>query len=85
MNIFFSDGDFDKVQSMLFATWEKGLKTGCYYLKTEAKTEPIKSDISYEIRNVQKSETSHSKDQAEEGQAGLYLPDESNNCLMCGC
>jgi len=40
MNLFMEDPDFKKLSSMHFYTWQKGLKTGIYYLRTKAKSKP---------------------------------------------
>ena len=34
LNLFFSEAKQDRVTSALFYAWQKGLKTGCYYLRT---------------------------------------------------
>lgn len=35
LNLFVSDPVYDKLTSMHFYAWKKGLKTGCYYLRTK--------------------------------------------------
>jgi len=37
MNIFLEEPDFEKITSMHFYSWKKGLKTGMYYLRTQPK------------------------------------------------
>lgn len=37
MNLFMENPDFKKLSSMHFYAWQKGLKTGMYYLRTKAK------------------------------------------------
>ena len=37
MNLFLEDPDFKKLSSMHFYAWQKGLKTGVYYLRTKPK------------------------------------------------
>jgi ribonucleoside-diphosphate reductase alpha chain len=37
MNLFMSDPDFQKLSSMHFYSWDKGLKTGIYYLRSKSK------------------------------------------------
>jgi ribonucleotide reductase alpha subunit len=46
MNLFIEDPDFKKLSSMHFYAWQKGLKTGIYYLrtKTKAKTQKFTLD-----------------------------------------
>jgi ribonucleoside-diphosphate reductase alpha chain len=36
LNLFVSDPTYAKLNSMHFWSWKKGLKTGCYYLRTKA-------------------------------------------------
>jgi ribonucleoside-diphosphate reductase alpha chain len=36
LNLFVADSTYAKLTSMHFYSWKKGLKTGCYYLRTKA-------------------------------------------------
>jgi ribonucleoside-diphosphate reductase alpha chain len=36
LNLFVADANYAKLTSMHFHAWKKGLKTGCYYLRTKA-------------------------------------------------
>jgi ribonucleoside-diphosphate reductase alpha chain len=36
LNLFVADPSYAKLTSMHFYAWRKGLKTGCYYLRTKA-------------------------------------------------
>jgi ribonucleoside-diphosphate reductase alpha chain len=36
LNLFIADSTYSKLTSMHFYSWKKGLKTGCYYLRTKA-------------------------------------------------
>jgi ribonucleoside-diphosphate reductase alpha chain len=45
LNIFISDPNFGKLTSMHFYAWERGLKTGMYYLRTKAATGAIKFTV----------------------------------------
>jgi ribonucleoside-diphosphate reductase alpha chain len=36
LNLFVADPTYSKISSMHFYAWKKGLKTGCYYLRTKA-------------------------------------------------
>lgn len=42
LNIFMENANIGKLTSMHFYGWKKGLKTGMYYLRTKAATDPIK-------------------------------------------
>lgn len=45
MNLFMDDPDFKKLTSMHFYAWQKGLKTGMYYLRSKAKAQAQKFTI----------------------------------------
>ncbi|MBR9923065.1 MAG: ribonucleoside-diphosphate reductase subunit alpha [Bacteroidetes bacterium] len=90
MNLFVEDPNFGKLSSMHFYAWQKGLKTGMYYLRSKAAVDPIKFTLDSE--HQRKRVTSKAAvaagetlvvDQTDqdEGQAcNLDDPD----CLMCG-
>ena len=42
LNLFMENANFAKLTSMHFYGWEKGLKTGMYYLRTKAATDAVK-------------------------------------------
>jgi ribonucleoside-diphosphate reductase alpha subunit len=42
MNLFIASPTLSNLSSMHMFAWEKGLKTGCYYLRTKPKTEAVK-------------------------------------------
>ncbi len=46
MNIFMENPTFNKLNSMHFYGWKKGLKTGSYYLRSQAASAPIQFTIS---------------------------------------
>jgi ribonucleoside-diphosphate reductase alpha chain len=45
LNLFIQDANFGKLTSMHFYAWEKGLKTGMYYLRTKSAADPIKFTV----------------------------------------
>jgi ribonucleoside-diphosphate reductase alpha chain len=45
LNLFLEDPDFKKLSSMHFYSWQKGLKTGIYYLRTRAKAQAQKFTV----------------------------------------
>lgn len=45
LNIFMENANFAKLSSMHFYSWERGLKTGMYYLRTKAATDAIKFTV----------------------------------------
>ena len=52
MNLWMKDPNYKKLTSMHFFSWKKGLKTGLYYLRTEAKAAPQQFTI--EPTNISK-------------------------------
>lgn len=50
LNLFLENPTFDKLTSMHFYAWKKGLKTGMYYLRTKAAAEPIKFTVNEAAR-----------------------------------
>ena len=42
MNLYFEKIDISKVKNALFYGWKRGIKTGCYYMKSEAASEAQK-------------------------------------------
>jgi len=92
MNLFMESPNYSKLSSMHFYAWQKGLKTGMYYLRSKAATDPIKFTIDH---NKRQEVAQRKKAQAA---AELLSPDESvqregegqacdlddPDCLMCG-
>jgi ribonucleoside-diphosphate reductase alpha chain len=46
LNLFVENPNFGKLSSMHFYGWQKGLKTGMYYLRSKAAVDPIKFTLS---------------------------------------
>ena len=49
MNLFLSSPTHSNVTSMHFYAWRKGLKTGCYYLRSRPKTEAVKFSLMEDV------------------------------------
>lgn len=78
LNIFMENANFGKLTSMHFYGWEKGLKTGMYYLRTKAATDAIKFTIE---KNVVAETTQKT---IEEQQAAIACSlDDPDSCEMC--
>ena len=79
LNIFMENANFGKLTSMHFYGWEKGLKTGMYYLRTKAATDAIKFTID---RSAVSEPTAKSIEEAQaEVSCSIENPDD---CEMCG-
>ena len=78
LNLFMENANFAKLTSMHFYGWEKGLKTGMYYLRTKAATDAVKFTLekATEVVPVAKTE--------EERLAEIACSlDDPENCDMC--
>ncbi len=72
MNLFVSDPNPNVLTKMHFYGWNKGLKTGMYYLRTKPKatTQQFTIDPTKSKSNINKRST--------------VIPDEPEECLNCG-
>lgn len=53
LNLFVESPNYSKLSSMHFYAWQKGLKTGLYYLRSKAAVDPIKFTLSDKHQRVQ--------------------------------
>jgi ribonucleoside-diphosphate reductase alpha chain len=74
------DANFGKLTSMHFYAWQKGLKTGMYYLRTKAAVDPIKFTLS--SKHQTKFETAGVTDEMEIEEGEVCSMEDG--CLMCG-
>jgi ribonucleoside-diphosphate reductase alpha chain len=81
MNLFVENPNFGKLSSMHFYAWQKGLKTGMYYLRSKAASDPIKFTVTQEAIKSAQTAAVASAVVEEEGQACNM---DDPNCLMCG-
>lgn len=80
MNVHILDPNFGKLTSMHFHAWKKGLKTGMYYLRSNAATEAIKFTVAKEHEQVVNTEALKEQNQADMA-CSIDNPDE---CIACG-
>ncbi|MFM2375626.1 MAG: ribonucleoside diphosphate reductase, alpha subunit [Bacteroidota bacterium] len=78
MNIFMQEANYGKLTSMHFHAWEKGLKTGMYYLRTKSAADAIKFTVDAEMMRDNKEKSRETA--LEEISCSLENPDE---CLVC--
>jgi ribonucleoside-diphosphate reductase alpha subunit len=78
LNIFMENANFGKLTSMHFYGWEKGLKTGMYYLRTKAATDAIKFTVEKTV-----IEEPTAKSLEEEAAAIACSLENPDNCEMC--
>jgi len=80
LNIFMENANFGKLTSMHFYGWEKGLKTGMYYLRTKAATDAIKFTVDQAIS----VETTDEEVDLENLQATIACSIQNpDSCEMC--
>jgi ribonucleoside-diphosphate reductase alpha chain len=79
LNIFMENANFGKLTSMHFYGWEKGLKTGMYYLRTKAATDAIKFTVDKTVEELPLLVD------VEDQQAAIACSLENpEDCEMCG-
>lgn len=99
MNLFIRDANVAKLNKALFYGWKKGLKTGMYYLRSNAKSEARKSlgidtSVLDEVEVVEKITTTKQETETlvkismsqEEASAmeGLSCSLDNPDCISCG-
>ena len=73
------NANFGKLTSMHFYGWEKGLKTGMYYLRTKAATDAIKFTVDKTVEELPLLVD------VEDQQAAIACSLENpEDCEMCG-
>ena len=80
LNIFMENANFGKLTSMHFYGWEKGLKTGMYYLRTKAATDAIK----FTIDKSTMTEPKVTAKSIEEQEALACSIENGDDCEACG-
>ena len=68
MNLWMKNPTYDKLTTMHFYSWSKGLKTGQYYLRTKAKASPQQFTVEPDKVNSKQENEDY----------------EEEDCLMCG-
>lgn len=95
MNLFVESPSFGKLSSMHFYAWQKGLKTGMYYLRSKAAVDPIKFTLDKkhqrQYEGVKKQELVMAEGENEQQQQFIEEDVEDKacllddpDCLMCG-
>ncbi|KAI8969730.1 ribonucleoside-diphosphate reductase large chain [Pilobolus umbonatus] len=78
LNLFVAEPNFGKLTSMHFYGWQKGLKTGMYYLRTR----PAVDAIQFTVDQISLRE--YRKKQAEQNEADLACSiDNKDACMSC--
>lgn len=85
LNLFIQNANFAKLTSMHFYAWEKGLKTGMYYLRTKAAVDAIKFTVDQSALQLPKPEVQSEEDITAEQRmseiaCSLDNPDACESC-----
>lgn len=86
LNLFVENPNFGKLSSMHFYAWQKGLKTGMYYLRSKAAVDPIKFTLDAQHQRINSSagpEVIADENEVMEIAEGAVCNMEEG-CLMCG-
>jgi ribonucleoside-diphosphate reductase alpha chain len=87
LNLFVQSPNFGKLSSMHFYAWEKGLKTGMYYLRTKAAADAIKFTVDQDMLLKPNQEEAEGAPviTKEEAQSQLTCSlDNPESCEACG-
>jgi len=80
LNVFMENANYGKLTSMHFYAWEKGLKTGMYYLRTKAATDAIKFTVNKE--QLQQP-TENAASQAEVTLDSIKVEQKNQDAIAC--
>jgi ribonucleoside-diphosphate reductase alpha subunit len=83
LNIFMENANFGKLTSMHFYGWEKGLKTGMYYLRTKAATDAIKFTVDKSVVEETAAQALTAKSIEDQQAAIACSLDNPDACEMC--
>lgn len=96
LNLFVDNPSFSKLSSMHFYGWQRGLKTGIYYLRSKAAVDPIKftlgenhqkrfiKEASDKRNKLMESEIENEVNNIEEMSEVKACNLDDPDCLMCG-
>jgi len=82
LNLFVADPNYAKLTSMHFHAWKRGLKTGCYYLRTKAPVSAQKFTVEPVVQTVDDKNKRDRKELLEK-LANEYQEEESKGCTTC--
>ncbi len=99
MNLFVENPNFGKLSSMHFYAWQKGLKTGMYYLRSKAAVDPIKFTLKDQFQRVRAKDAEEEQANSTQNTGSRNVKPQDDNtqyanaqscsiddpdCLMCG-
>ncbi len=85
LNAFIKNPTFKTINSMHFYGWKKGIKTGMYYLRSQAKTSAQKFSVDLEkVKNDEKRQIENKKEEKTDVKMEVKVEmKEEEGCLMC--
>ncbi len=85
LNLFVPSPNFGKLTSMHFYAWEKGLKTGMYYLRTKAAADAIKFTVDQAALTEMPKDATATEVSVEAGMEQISCSlDNPEGCEACG-
>lgn len=85
LNLFVPSPNFGKLTSMHFYAWEKGLKTGMYYLRTKAAADAIKFTVDTAALTEMPKDAAEAEISVEAGMEQISCSlDNPEGCEACG-
>jgi ribonucleoside-diphosphate reductase alpha chain len=83
LNLFVKNPTFKVLNAMHFHSWKSGLKTGCYYLRSQAKTAAQKFSVDLEKVKTDEKEKKQIEGKKEEKIEPKIDAKQEPECLMC--
>ena len=82
LNLWMEEPNYKSLTSMHFYAWQKGLKTGLYYLRRKPKHQAQQFTIE-PLKAVTANVENEKDDDETNGNLQFYQDDEENTCTMC--
>jgi ribonucleoside-diphosphate reductase alpha chain len=85
LNLFMAQPNTTKISSMHFYAWKKGLKTGMYYLRTQAAAQAVQFSLEKKVEPENSPETLSTEEslQPEYAEGATCTFDDEGNCISC--
>ena len=83
LNLFIDQPNMGKITSMHFYAWEKGLKTGMYYLRTKAATQAIQFTVQKQAKSQLEPVVAGKEEYTAEEAIACSI-DNPDDCIACG-
>ena len=84
LNLFIDQPNIGKITSMHLYAWEKGLKTGMYYLRTKAATQAIQFTVQKQAKSQLEPVVANKEGEYTSEEAIACSIDNPDDCIACG-